>query len=390
MPNTNRVHSIDLLRGAVMIIMALDHTRDLFHWSAFALDPLDLNTASPALFMTRWITHFCAPVFVFLSGTSIYLQSLRKSTSILSGFLFKRGAWLLLVELTLITLALTFDLRFHVFVFQVIGAIGVSMMVLALLVRLPFALVLTLGLLIVFGHNLLDAWEAPRLNNLPAWYQFLHRPALLPLGSRTTLYLLYPVLPWTGIMLAGYCFGKLYTFEAVRRRRIIIATGFGLIALFIVVRLINTYGNPAPWTSQPNLLYTIFSFINTQKYPPSLDYTLMTLGPALIALGWMEKARGRFMEIVRVYGQVPFFYYILHFYLLHAVSAIAFFLRGHSVTEGLNAYPQVPLKFIVPGQGLSLGETYVVWILVVTVLYFPCRWYAAYKRQHPRWYLSYL
>ena len=226
MPPTTRIRSIDFLRGLVMIIMALDHTRDLFHVSAFTLDPLDLKTTTPFLFFTRWITHFCAPVFVFLSGTSAFLQSLRKPSRQLRWFLFTRGLWLIVAELLIVTLGISFDIYYHMLIFQVIWAIGISMVLLSLIIRLPFPLVLALGLIIVCGHNLLDILEVPA-QTAPVWLQGVHQQAFIPVTSKLTLVFFYPFLPWVGIMVLGYCFGKVYTMEPHERKKIILRLGLG-------------------------------------------------------------------------------------------------------------------------------------------------------------------
>jgi uncharacterized membrane protein len=390
MANPTRINSIDFLRGVVMIIMALDHTRDFFHAPAFTDDPLNLQTTTPLLFFTRWITHFCAPVFVFLSGTSAYLQTLRKSKNELSRFLITRGLWLIFAELIIVTLAITYNINFSVLIFQVIGAIGISMFILGLLIWLPYSLLLVIGLAIVFGHNLWDAWEVNRQGNLPWWYYPLHKPTFVPIEDNFGLQLFYPFLPWTGIMICGYCFGKLYRPETQNRNRKIITIGASMVAFFLLLRWSNIYGDPQNWAPQKSFLYTVFSFVDTEKYPPSLLYSCMTLGPALIFLGFTEKIKGKLVEIATVFGRVPFFYYILHFYLIHGLSAIFFLLRGHSVSEGLTAVPQLPLKFVIPGEGYGLAVVYLVWISVVIFLYPLCKWYSEYKRRNKSWVLSYL
>ncbi|HEU4471114.1 MAG TPA: heparan-alpha-glucosaminide N-acetyltransferase domain-containing protein [Flavisolibacter sp.] len=389
-PTTHRIDGIDLLRGLVMIVMALDHTRDFFHKTAFTDDPLNLQTTTPLLFLTRWITHFCAPVFVFLSGTSAFLQSLRKSRSELSGFLLKRGLWLIFIELAVVSLGISFDLNYSIFFLQVIWAIGISMVLLGLAIWLPFPLILAIGLLIVLGHNTLDYYEAGRKGNLPLWYSFLHSPAFVPAGDRV-LGILYPFLPWTGIMMLGYCFGKIYKAEmtAGRRNKLILGMGLGLIGLFILLRWSNLYGDPKPWSVQATALHTVFSFIDTEKYPPSLLYACMTLGPALVFLSLAGNAKTRVSRVITVYGRVPFIYYILHFYILHALAMLLYFSNGHSWAEGVAGPPQYP-KFLQPGEGYDLPGVYLVWASVVIALYPVCYWFSQYKRKHRKWWLSYL
>lgn len=389
---SHRLNAIDLLRGLVMIIMALDHTRDFFHISAFTSDPLNLQITSPQLFFTRWITHFCAPVFVFLSGMSVYLQSLRKNRKELSSFLIKRGLWLILVELTLVSFGITFDVSFSLIALQVIWSIGISMVLLGLLIYLPFSVLLTLGLIIVLGHNALDYYER---NNPPPYsifYHLLHRPVFYPLGGGYTLGILYPFLAWTGVMILGFCFARLYSSyeDRKQRARVSMATGAGLILFFICLRFMNGYGDPLPWSEQPREGFTILSFINTQKYPPSLLYLCMTIGPALLFMGIFGRAENRLSRIITVYGRVPFFYYILHFYLIHVVSAIATLLRGHSWSEAANGVPGFPFKFVFPGEGYSLEVVYLVWIAIVVSLYPLCKWFSEYKRKHSQWWLSYI
>lgn len=263
----HRVNSIDLLRGIVMVIMALDHARDLLHFGALTEDPLSLQATTPYLFFTRWITHFCAPVFVFLSGTSIYLQALRKPKKELSLFLLKRGLWLMLVEIVIVTFGITFNPAYPFIFLQVIWAIGISMALLAALIWLPFRALLLIGLVIVLGHNILDDWEAKQ-KEFSLGYSLLHRQNFLPLGNGPFLGILYPFLPWTGVIILGYCFGKIYGKEEAARRKWITGIGIALLLLFVVLRMANTYGDPLPWRVQANGLYTFMSFINTQKYPP--------------------------------------------------------------------------------------------------------------------------
>ena len=261
--NQKRITSVDLLRGIIMIIMALDHTRDFFHFDAQTGNPLDLTTTTPILFFTRWITHFCAPVFVFLSGTSAFLQSARKSKKELSIFLITRGLWLILAEVTIVNLLLTFDINFSFIALEVIWAIGISMVILGLMIWLPFEIILAVGLLIVLGHNALDFYEKDQTTPFSATYDLIHRQGFHPLWGRQLL-ILYPFLPWAGLMMLGYCLGKvLRNNDAAYRKRSLIIAGMSTIALFIILRFINVYGDPAPWSPQPNGFYTFLSFINS-------------------------------------------------------------------------------------------------------------------------------
>ena len=391
-----RIESIDLLRGLVMIIMALDHTRDFFHKTAFTDDPLNFATTTPALFLTRWITHFCAPVFVFLAGTSAFFQSSRKSTAELSRFLLTRGLWLILIEILVINLAVSFDPNYTVVGLQTIWSIGISMIILGLVIWMPFSAILTVGLIIVFGHNILDLYEKqfPTNHTYNILYSFLHRPGVYPLGGGHSLLILYPFLSWAGLMMLGYCFGKLFTrYEGAERRKVLTWLGLGIILLFIALRATNVYGDANHWTTKKNALFTVFSFIDTVKYPPSLLYMCMTIGPAILFIALWGNIKNGLTKFITVYGRVPFFYYVLHFTLIHILSTAAFFMRGHSFKEGLYTTSQGPLppfNFIVPGEGYSLWIVYLVWIFVFVSLYPLCKWFSEYKQTHKQWWLSYL
>ena len=393
--SVKRIESIDLLRGIVMVLMALDHTRDFFHAAALTDDPLNLATTTPELYFTRWVTHFCAPIFVFLSGVSIYLQSQRKTKKELSAFLFKRGLWLILAEVVIITFAWTFNPFYNFIGLQVIWAIGISMVILAAAIRLPFNLVLLIGLVIVFGHNLLDVPESAPGFKAGFFWDLLHHGhfAIYNLGEKNILAIVYPFLPWTGLMLLGYCTGVFYNtkYTAERRRRIFILSGISLLIFFAALRYSNFYGDPMPWSGQNNGLLTFFSFINVQKYPPSLLYMCVTIGPALILLALIENVKNVFSKTMIVFGRTAFFYYIIHIFLIHILCAIFFFTRGHSLQTAIDAMENVPFLFQIPGEGYSLLVVYLVWIGVIVILYPVCKWYDKYKTAHKeRWWLSYL
>ncbi len=394
-----RVQSIDVLRGIVMVIMALDHVRDFLYKAdvgnaaAVATDPTNLHTTTPALFFTRWITHFCAPVFVFLSGTSAFLIGQRRTKKELSSFLIKRGFWLILVELFIITLAWTFDPLYHLFILQVIWAIGVSMVILGLMVRLPFAVILVTGILIVFGHNLLDY---PSLNtnlkgSILADIAYFGQFSIHRLFDNHFFIVVYAFLPWTGIMLLGYCFGYFYTtkFSTEGRRKLLVRIGFALIFLFIILRYTNFYGDPVPWSSQPRgPIYTFLSFLNVNKYPPSLLFICITLGPALIVLTFLERVQNRFTSIMNIYGRVPMFYYIIHFYIIHTFVVILFFVTGHTSKDIVT--PNNPFLFRPSDLGFGLLGVYLVWLFVVIILYPLCKQYDRYKTSHTNWWLRYI
>jgi len=388
----NRIQSIDMLRGLVMLIMAIDHVRDFFHQTAFTDDPLNLATTTPQLFLTRWITHFCAPTFVFLSGTSAFLAGQRKTKKELSGFLIKRGIWLVLVEIVIMNLALTFNPLYNIIFLQVIWAIGCSMILLGLFVRTSAKLVAIVGIILVFGHNIIDYMQLPKAGAAHVLWSifFTARGSVVPYAGTRLLIFTYAILPWTGVMFLGYYFGTIYKKinDEVKRRKIMLSIGCAIVLLFIVVRFINLYGDPAHWSVQQNSLYTFFSFINTTKYPPSLCYVTMTLGLALIFLYLTETVTSKATNILSTYGRVPFFYFVLHFYLIHIICVVLFFATGHTSKDIIDA--NVPFLFRPQHFGFSLPVVYAIWLFVVLVLYKPCKWFDHYRRTHTQWWLSYL
>ncbi|MDP4261514.1 MAG: heparan-alpha-glucosaminide N-acetyltransferase domain-containing protein [Bacteroidota bacterium] len=393
-PNSRgRIQSIDVLRGLVMVIMALDHVRDFFHNQAMTDEPTNMATTTPWLFFTRWITHFCAPVFIFLAGTSSFLMGQKKTRKELSRFLVTRGLWLLFIELFIITFAWTFNPFYNFFILQVIWAISLSMIVLGLLVRLPFPVILAFGLLVVLGHNLLDYPEAANKGHVGFWWNLLHHAQFdtYEIWKGHFAVLIYAFVPWSGIMALGYCFGAWFKKEVpgeTRRKRLLFL-GAGMIALFIILRLINKYGDPAPWSQQPRgAVITLLSFFNVTKYPPSLMYACITLGPAILFLALIEKVQSKWENFFLVYGRVPFFYYVLHFYIIHLFCVIAFFAKGYTTSQIVT--PQFPFYFRPPTFGFDLWVVYAIWIIVVISLYPLCRWYNRYKATHHQWWLSYL
>lgn len=398
----NRIQSIDILRGLVMVIMALDHVRDFLYTSgsenasATALDPTNMNTTFPALFFTRWITHFCAPIFIFLAGTSAYLVGQRKTKKEVSLFLLTRGLWLLLVEVVIITFGWTFNPGYNFIILQVIWAIGASMILLSLLVLLPYQIIFAIGLIIVAGHNILDypsvssGLKGSVLSNLLYFSNF----STFNIGKDHLFVIVYSFLPWTGVMALGYCFGKFYKagIDPVWRRKKLLQLGGGLILVFVVLRAINLYGDPVPWSSQPRgTIYTLLSFFNLNKYPPSLLFLCMTIGPGILFLAWIENVRNRFTSILNVYGRVPMFYYILHFYLIHVIIVVLFFVQGHG-TDEIVPKDGLPFLFKAEGMGFNLWGIYATWLFVVIALYPLCKKYDQYKTRHVRekWWLSYV
>jgi len=354
-PLRPRIDSIDLLRGIVMVIMMLDHTRDFVHSGALLFDPTDLTKTTTAVFLTRWITHYCAPVFVFLAGTGAYLQFVRgKSKRELSKFLVTRGLWLIVLEFTVVRFGFLFSLDYRFLgVMQVIWVIGVSMIVLAALIYLPLRAVAIFGVAMIVLHNLLDrftvaGWQGPG-SAVPGpgakLWMIAHQPfSPLPVWGFPSpiVVVIYPLIPWIGVMAAGYAFGALYQKDAAWRRRVLLALGSAATVLFIVLRLINLYGDPAKWSRQKNSVFTVLSFLNTTKYPPSLLFLLMTLGPAMIALAVFESGGpvqtsgsqsilARLRNVFVTFGRVPLFFYILQWYTAHLIAIVVGLLAGQPV-----------------------------------------------------------
>lgn len=387
-----RIESIDILRGLIMVIMALDHVRDYFHHNLSLNDPTNLATTTPFLFFTRFITHYCAPVFVFLSGISAQLAGGRRTKKQLSAFLLKRGVWLVAVELIFMSFAFSFNPLYQVFPLQVIWAIGMSMIVLGIFVWLPVRAIAVTGIILVFGHDILDYIPFPREGTtgfVLKLFLTAHRE-IIPFGGAYFVKTNYAVLPWTGVMMLGYVFGVMYkpTFDSALRRKILRIAGISLLVLFFVFRTFNIYGDPAPWSVQSAPVFSIISFLNVSKYPPSLMYLCITLGPGLIMLAYFEKVKNKLTDIFIVYGNVPFLYYLMHWFLLRTASVAEFYLQGYGSKDLYN--PKLHFFYRPDAMGLNLAGVYLVWLLVVVSLYFPCRAFAKYKRTHKQWWLSYL
>ena len=367
-----------------MIVMALDHVRDFFHAESLTGNPLDLNTTTTPLFFTRWITHFCAPTFVFLSGVSAYLSGRNKSRSELSSFLIKRGLWLVIADAVLMTFILTFN-PFYNFVFlTVLWAIGCSMILLGICLRLSASAILPVGLILVFGHNLFSLVNPDPTSNVSTLLRiFFTGNVVLPVDKTHIIGFLYAILPWTGIMFLGYAFGKY-----IPDRKRIMYLGLFIVLLFFILRVINQYGEPVAWQHQNTSSLTVLSFINTTKYPPSLQFLCMTIGPVLILLSLVRMRNSVIRRFVMTYGKVPFFYFVIHFVVAHLLLIIAFYITGHSNKEIVD--PSSPFYFKPIDFGFSLPVVYLVWIIVVLALYYPCRWFYNYKKTHRAWWLRYL
>ncbi len=388
---TQRIASIDIMRGIVMVLMALDHTRDFFHNDALIFDPSDPARTSVALFITRFITHFCAPTFVLLTGTAIYLQAQRKTKPELSQYLLTRGFILVVMEVTLISFAWFFDVQLHVHGFQVIGVIGVSMLVMAGLIYLPYNAILISSLVIICGHNLLDGVHGSRGTLLSFIWSFLHEQSFFPYGGDRAFFIRYPLLPWLSIMMLGYTLGKLFVPEAEPFYRFKQLTRFGLLAIgaFFVLRLTNIYGDHFPWYAWVTNRQTALAFFVLEKYPPSLQYILITIGPVLIALAFIEKYQSKWQNPFRLFGSVPMFYYIAHLYLIHGLLLLAIIVTGGNPAMAVINFA-APGFTPPPGTGIDLIGTYAIWAGVVLVLYPLCLWYSKVKASHPSSLLRYL
>ena len=399
-PARQRVDSIDLLRGLVMVIMMLDHTRDYFSAEQFQFDPTNLDRTSIALFLTRWITHFCAPVFFFLAGTGAYLRGTRGATPReMSWSLISRGVWLIALELTIIRALITFDvLPGGTYVGQTIWALGWSMIVLAGLVHLPLWATGAFGVVMILVHNAFDGMGPqacfpgqPTCGAGDMILRVLHVSGPVMLGAKGPMFLaLYPLIPWIGVMAAGYAFGRLYTMDAVDRRRLLLRLGAAIVALFVVLRATNLYGDPSKWSVQPRgAAFTALSFLNLSKYPPSLLYLCMTLGPAILLLAFLERERrGRIGTALVHYGRVPLLFYVLQWVFTHGV-AYALFAATGKPTEALFIFHNNPPE-VLAKAGFPLPVVYLFWVLGVLALYPICKRYAELKRRRSDWWLGYL
>jgi uncharacterized membrane protein len=416
-PTVARVAAIDLVRGVVMILMAIDHVR--------VYSGLPAGGPTAGIFLTRWITHFVAPAFIFLAGTSAFLQGRKLAgASALTRFLLTRGLWLVLLELTVLRVAWTFNLDFsHYLLAGVIWVIGWCMVLLAGLIFLPVRVLAAFGLVMVLGHNILDAYSQtlyPMVEK-SSWgwlWQVLYYGGPIQVGEHgPTLFVLYSIVPWVGVMALGYVFGRVFVMDALSRRRICLALGTAAIALFLVLRGFNLYGDPRPWSAprpapvqvssavnsgQPSQAAPSpaprrpqppgwISFLNTTKYPASLLFLLMTLGPTILVLPFLEKASGRVAGVFTTFGRVPFFYYVLHIPLIHFAAIVVSLLRSGSVSPWLFLNHPVMIPPAPDGYVWSLGLLYLVWAIVVVALFFPCRWFAGLKqRRKDIGFLSYL
>jgi len=375
---------IDVLRGAVMIIMLLDHVRDYFHNSA--VDPMDAATTYPALYFTRWITHFCAPVFIFLSGVSAFLQIQKYGPKTTALFLIKRGLWLILMECTVVAFAWTFDPLLHFIPFQVIWAIGICMVLSGTLlyVGLKVRWLFLIGIIIICFHNLLDNWEKTQSGFL---IDLLHRGGFKAYSywPDRVIVIVYPFLPWLGVMLLGIGMGRLFSsdYDTVGRKKILLGLSAIFVSVFFALRLSHLYGDKQDWQSYGNITQTFFSFFDVSKYPPSLLYMCMTLGPAFLILAAIEGRETIIHRLLAVFGRTAFFFYMLHILLVHFIAMIFYFLRGHKLSEAAGLSDGSPFLFVVPGEGFSLGGVYLTWLCIALLLYPVCYRYDKYRSAHP-------
>lgn len=376
-----RLDYVDLLRGLVMVIMVLDHVRAYFTDARF--DPTDLTRTDLALFSTRWITHYCAPVFVFLAGASAWIAGTRRTRGQLARFLLTRGLWLILLEMTVISFGWYFSTRWAMGArAQVIWAIGASMMVLAGLIHLPRAAVAAFGLALVMGHNLLDGIAPAAFGAFAPLWHILHVPG--PLGIMPVI-MIYPLIPWAGVMALGYAAGPAVFSQDAGAPRRIARAGALMVLGFVVLRTLNGYGDPSPRFDDGSPELLAMSFLNVTKYPPSLLFVLMTLGPALVAVPLLRRAKGPLAEVFVTFGRVPFLFYVTHLYLVHALAVAAGVAQGFPGSAIRTVHRLLPEEY-----GFALPVVYLVWLCVVAVLYPVCRRYAALKARSERWWLSYL
>jgi uncharacterized membrane protein len=391
-----RLSSLDALRGTVMIIMAIDHIRDFFDRYSMSSSPTDLSQTSGIMFFTRWITHFCMPVFMFSAGAGAFLWWSRgnKTRGQLSWFLATRAVWFLVLEVLVMNFAYSFKVSAHsLILLLVLYIFGACMLLMAALIHLPLRWLAILSIAIIALHNLLDPYSPSQFGKFAWAWHLLHQPGVIKLVNRPA-FVVYPILPWIGVMAAGFGFAQLFTLDDTARRRITFRLGVALTAAFIVLRAVNVYGDPSHWTRQKSALFTALSFLNCSKYPASLDYILMTIGPALLLLDWYDRIKFSSRNPLIVFGRVPLFYFVLHFYAIHILLGVMSYIRYGSrvFTFIFNAMPAMggPGEIYPPDFGYPLWVTYAIWVCLVAALYPLCRWFAQYKATHDSRWLSYL
>jgi uncharacterized membrane protein len=391
----DRNRAVDALRGLAMIIMALDHTRDFFHQAAMSFSPEDLTRTNTVLFFTRWITHLCAPVFFFTTGLGAFFWQGRGHKESQTAFLVKRGLWLVVLEITALRFALTFSLWKGPLLLAILWALGWSMVALGLLSRLPLRLLAVMAVLVIVLHNLADQVNAQSLGAAGPLWSILHQPGPLLLDG-IIVFVAYPLIPWIAVMAAGFCFGPVMRMEPHRRRTWMVRLGLGMIGAFILLRAVNVYGDPVRWTSEvPDK--TWLAFLRCTKYPPSLDFLLMTLGPALLLLAWFDRLDLSLAGLsgknpLLVFGRVPLFYFLLHFLLIHLLTIPFAYFRYGQVAFLFDPLPLLggSAEQYPPDFGYDLPVVYGVWILVVAMMYPLCLWFSRLKERRRDWWLSYI
>lgn len=392
--NTNaagggRLTVIDTLRGLVIVIMVLDHVRDYFHASGYAYDPIDFHHSPPAVYATRWVTHFCAATFVWLAGVSVWLRHDKtKDTGAIATFLLTRGLWLIFLECTVVNFGWSFSVPFLPLL-QVIWAIGFSMIALAALVWLPRLAVLATGVVIIAAHNLLDGISAKSFGAWEGLWMFLHAGGVGMWHGQPFALIFYPVVPWIGVIALGYGMGAVFT--SPRRDRIFTISGLAMIALFLALRMINVYGTTAPWADQHDLAKTVMDFMNVQKYPPSLDYVLATLGPVFVLIPWLGRLKGPVAGFLVTFGSVPLMAYVAHLYVMHGLSIVVHLAAGQPYMPFIDTMRHFVLSpDLFKGSGFPLWAVYAGWAATVALIYPLCRWWQGVKRRRKDWWLSYL
>jgi uncharacterized membrane protein len=394
--SSSRLTAVDALRGAVIVLMTLDHVRDFFHVGAMSFSPEDLTRTTTVLFFTRWITHVCAPVFLLLAGVGAFLRLQRAGSTKaqLSRFLWTRGLWLVLVEITVMRLAtnFSFNLRYPVLLL-VLWALGVSMIAMAALIYMPFRVLVVTSCAVIALHNVLDGLQAPQFGAFAGLWNVLHQAGVFVFAG-VPVVVGYPLIPWVAVMAAGFCCGRLFLLEPSTRRRILLGVGTALIVCFVFLRSLNVYGDPVPWSVQQSAAVSVLSFLKTTKYPPSLAFLLMTLGPALLALAYLEHRGLQASHPLVALGRVPLFYYVAHFWAIHALASLMAWLRygGASFAFLFHPLPSMggPSELFPSGFGYPLWVAYVVWMGIVVSLYPLSRWFAGIKARRSGWWLSYL
>jgi uncharacterized membrane protein len=387
--NPHRIEAVDVVRGLIIALMALDHVRDFF--GDQTVQPTDLANATVGLFFTRWVTHICAPTFFLLSGVSARLALARMSKPALSRFLLSRGAWLIFLELVVMRFALQFNVDYQVTIITVLWGLGWAMMVLAGLIWLPSWFIAGFGVILVAGHNALDGIDSTGLGHWRPLWSFLHEPGILYRSSHSVVVVSYVLIPWVGVTALGYVLGQIYQGTYARRRRLLVGIGLATTLAFVVLRWLDVYGDPVPWTTQRSVPWTVISFLNTNKYPPSLLFLLMTLGPTLLLLGAFENGVPRLLRPALILGAVPLFFYVLHFYLIHLLATAASYLRFGEVANTFRSPDLAHFPFTQPpGWGADLGIIYLIWIAVLGLMFPLCYRYASYKARRRHWWLSYL